>query len=68
MIDTTFKAGIGFAAALLGVATVLPHRWQFSAERAWSYAGYNVGYRMLSVQVSCGNLAVSGVPFVVKAV
>jgi hypothetical protein len=37
-----------------------------SAKRAWSYGVYYVGYRMLSVQLSCGNLAVSAVPFVLK--
>ena len=37
-----------------------------AVERAWSYGVYYIGYRMLSVQLSYGELAASGVPFVVK--
>jgi hypothetical protein len=66
MIDSTFKAGIALVTVLVGVAAVLPAQWRVSAKRAWSYGVYNVGYRMLSVQISCGNLAASGVPLVLK--
>jgi hypothetical protein len=65
MINTTFEAGIAIT-VLAGVAAALPAQWQASAKRAWSYGVYCVGYRMLSVQLSCGDLAVSGVPFVLK--
>ncbi|ORW04002.1 hypothetical protein AWC15_04095 [Mycobacterium lacus] len=53
-------------AALFGVAALLPVGWRAAAERAWSYGVYYIGYRLLSVQLSCGSLAVSGVPFVMK--
>ncbi|GAB3031096.1 hypothetical protein [Mycobacterium bourgelatii] len=55
-------------ATALGLAGVLPGRWQAIARRWWSFAVYYVGYRLLSVQLSCGSLAVSGVPFVIKHV
>jgi hypothetical protein len=51
---------------LIGVLAMLPARWRAGAERAWSYAVYYVGYRLLSVHLSCHSLAVSGVPFVLK--
>ncbi len=68
MLTTTgadFKAHIIFA-ALSGVAARLPVQWRVSAKRACSYGVYYVGYRLLSVQLWCASLAVSGVPFVVK--
>ncbi|WP_264061497.1 hypothetical protein [Mycobacterium angelicum] len=37
-----------------------------AVERAWSYGVYYIGYRVLSVQLSYGELAVSGVPFMMK--
>ncbi|KZS65879.1 hypothetical protein [Mycobacterium ostraviense] len=52
--------------ALVGIAATVPAQWRTSAGRAWSYGVYYLGYRLLSVQLSCGSLAVSGVPFVVK--
>ena len=45
---------------------VVPVHWRAGVKRAWSYTVYYVGYRLLSVHVSCGSLAVSGVPFVMK--
>ena len=54
--------------ASLAILTVLPEQWRVSAERAWSFGVYYVGYRMLSVQFACGDLAVSGVPFVLKQI
>ena len=63
---TDLKAEVFVAAALIGIAAMLPGRWQTAARHVWSYGVYCVGYRMLSVQISCGNLAVSGVPFVMK--
>jgi hypothetical protein len=52
--------------ALVGLAAMLPALWRVRVNRAWSYGVYYIGYRMLSVQLSCGSLAVSGVPFVMK--
>jgi hypothetical protein len=66
---TDFKAHSAIMAvmtALLAVAATLPGQWRVSAERVWSYAVYSVGYRLLSVHLSCGSLAVSGIPFVMK--
>ncbi|WP_459758431.1 hypothetical protein [Mycobacterium riyadhense] len=34
-----------------------------AVERAWSYGVYYIGYRLLSVQLSYGELAVSGVAY-----
>jgi hypothetical protein len=51
---------------LIGVVAMVPVRWRAGAQRAWSYAVYYVGYRLLSVHLSCHSLAVSGVPFVLK--
>ena len=51
--------------ALVGAAA-LPLHWRAGAKRAWSYGVYYVGYRLLSVHLSCGPVAVSGVPFVMK--
>jgi hypothetical protein len=66
MLDITFKTGIAIITVLVGMAAALPARWRVSAKRAWSYGVYYVGYRMLSVQLKCGDLAVSGVPFILK--
>jgi hypothetical protein len=63
---TDLKAQVFVAAALIGIAAMLPGRWRAAAKHVWSYGVYCVGYRMLSVQISCGHLAVSGVPFVMK--
>ncbi|VBA41330.1 hypothetical protein LAUMK191_03951 [Mycobacterium attenuatum] len=52
--------------AMVGLAATLPVQWRASAGRAWSYGVYYLGYRLLSVQLCCGSLAVSAVPFVVK--
>jgi hypothetical protein len=68
---TDFKAQmvpVATVAALIGIAAMLPGRWRTAAKHVWSYSVYCVGYRMLSVQISCGHLAVSGVPFVMKSV
>ncbi|MBW0019138.1 MAG: hypothetical protein JO236_16550 [Mycobacterium sp.] len=37
-----------------------------NARRAWSFVVYYVGYRVLSVQVSCQSVAVSSFPLVLK--
>lgn len=46
--------------------TMLPTQWRVSAQRAWSYGVYYVGYRLLSVQLTCGSWAVSALPLVAK--
>ncbi|OSC41043.1 hypothetical protein [Mycobacterium decipiens] len=53
-------------AAVVAVTPMLPVQWRAIAKRAWSFGVYYVGYRLLSVQLSCGSLAVSGIPFVAK--
>jgi hypothetical protein len=63
---TDLKAYIFVMTALIGVAAMLPVRWRANAKRVWSYGVYYVGYRLLSVQLTCGSLAVSGVDFVMK--
>jgi hypothetical protein len=63
---TDLKAQVFVAAALIGIAAMLPVGWRAAAKHVWSYGVYCVGYRMLSIQISCGHLAVSGVPFVMK--
>ena len=63
---TDFKAYITIATALIGVALMLPVRWRAGAEQVWSYGVYCVGYRLLSVQLACGSLAMSAVPIVMK--
>ena len=63
---TDFKAHLALLAALIGVATVLPLQWRTNVERTWSYGVYYVGYRLLSVQLTCGSLAVSALPLVAK--
>jgi hypothetical protein len=65
---TDLKAPIAIMTVLIGVAAMLPVQWRAGVARAWSYGVYYVGYRLLSVQVSCGSLAVSAVPFVMKNV
>jgi hypothetical protein len=37
-----------------------------TSERVWSYGVYYVGYRLLSVQLTCGSWAVSGLALVAK--
>jgi hypothetical protein len=51
---------------LVALTAAAVARWYGTAARAWSFAVYYLGYRVLSVQLSCGTLAVSGVPIVVK--
>jgi hypothetical protein len=51
---------------ILVALTAAVARWHGTAARAWSFAVYYLGYRVLSVQLSCGSLAVSGMPIVVK--
>jgi hypothetical protein len=63
---THFKAHIAIVTALIGVAAMLPAQWRASARRVWLYGVYYFGYRLLSVQLTCGSVAVSAVPFVVK--
>jgi hypothetical protein len=63
---TDLKAQITIVTALLGVAVMLPAQWRASARRLWSYGVYYVGYRLLSIQLTCGSAAVSAVPFVMK--
>jgi hypothetical protein len=53
-------------AALIGAAATLPVRWSAGAERAWSYGVYCLGYRLLSIQMSCGYLAVGVFSLVMK--
>ena len=62
---TDSKAHI-ILAATIGVVAILPVQWRFGAQRAWSFLVYYVGYRLLSLHVSCGSLAVSGVPLMMK--
>jgi hypothetical protein len=63
---TDFKAHLAVMAALIGVVAMLPLQWRANVERAWSYGVYYVGYRLLSVQLTCGSLAVSALPLVAK--
>jgi hypothetical protein len=65
---TDLKAQITIVTALLGVVAMLPVQWRASARRLWSYGVYYVGYRLLSVQLTCGSVAVSAVPFFMKHV
>ena len=62
---TDSKAHI-IVALLTAVATMVPAQWLVDAKRGWSFALYYVGYRLLSVQLSCGSIAVSGIPLVMK--
>jgi hypothetical protein len=41
-------------------------RWRAGVRRAWSFAVYYVGFRLLAVHLTCGSWAVSGMPLVVK--
>lgn len=59
------KVGV-ILTVLIGLVAMVPLRWRAGAERAWSYVVYYVGYRLLSVHLSCHSLALSGVPFVLK--
>lgn len=63
---TEVKASIALAGALIAVAAMLPTAWRIGARRAWSYGFYYVGYRVLAVQYRCGEVAVSGVPLMMK--
>jgi hypothetical protein len=63
---TDYKTGITIATALIGLAAMLPVQWRVNAARVWSYGVYYVGYRLLSVQLTCGSAAVSAVPLVMK--
>jgi hypothetical protein len=63
---TDLKAPMLVVAAVIGIAAMLPVGWRAAAKHVYSYGVYCVGYRLLSVHVSCGNLAVAGVPFVMK--
>jgi len=61
-------AAIVLATAVVGLIALLPVGWRPAAKLVWSYAVYYLGYRILAVQLSCGSLAVSGVPFVLKQI
>jgi hypothetical protein len=63
---TDFRAHLAVMAALIGVAAMLPTHWRVSVARAWSYGVYSVGYRLLSVQLTCGSWAVSALPLMAK--
>jgi len=60
------KAHILVMTFLIVAGAVLPVHWRAGAKRAWSYGVYYVGYRLLTVHVSCGSMAVSGVPLAMK--
>jgi hypothetical protein len=62
------KSEIAIMSVLIGIAAMMPAQWRASAKRAGSYAVYYVGYRVLSLQLSCGSLAVSGMPLVLKQI
>lgn len=63
------RLGALFAlAVLVGFLAVVPVRWRPVVRRIWSYAVYYLGYRLLTIQVSCGSLAVSGVPLALKLI
>jgi hypothetical protein len=51
---------------LIGVAAMLPVQCRVGAARAWSYGVYYVGYRLLSVQLTCGSWALSALPLMAK--
>jgi hypothetical protein len=63
---THVKAHIASVSALVGVVPMLPGQWRAGPGRVRSYVVYCVGYRLLSVQLTCGSLAVTAVPFVMK--
>ena len=63
---TDVKDHISIATAPIGIAAPLPVQWRAGAKQVWSYGVYYIGYRLLSVQLTCGSLAVSAVPFVMK--
>jgi len=63
---TDYKALVAIVAALIGMTAMLPVRWRVTANCAWSFGVYYIGYRLLSVQYSCGWLAAGGVPLVMK--
>lgn len=63
---TDIKVRATILAAVLGISAMVPARWRADAQRAWSFAVYYVGFRVLWVQMSCGSWAVSGMPLVVK--
>lgn len=65
---TDFEARLAVMAALIGVATMLPAHWRDGVKRAWSYGVYYVGYRLLSVQMTCDSWALSALPVVAKHV
>jgi hypothetical protein len=50
--------------AVISVAVLLPLRR--NVRHLWSYLVHCVGYRMLSVHLSCHSLAVSAVPLVAR--
>jgi hypothetical protein len=66
MINNTYRAGIAIITVLVGMAAAVSVQLRVRGKRAWSYGVYNIGYRLLSVQLKCGDLAVSSVPFVLK--
>lgn len=63
---TGSKAALAVMAGLIGVAAMVRVPWRAGAERAWSYGVYCVGYRLLSVQLTCGSWAVSALTLVAK--
>lgn len=69
MLSTTgtdYQALGAIVAAPIGRTAMLAVRWRVTANCAWSFGVYYVGYRLLSVQYRCGSLAVSSVPLVLK--
>ncbi|MCV6983908.1 hypothetical protein H7H78_00050 [Mycobacterium shinjukuense] len=64
--DTGAHVVVFAMTVLVGFAAMVPARWHAAARRASSYAVYYIGYRLLSVQLTCGPLAVSGIPLVIR--
>ncbi|MCV7411780.1 hypothetical protein [Mycobacterium florentinum] len=48
------------------LTTMSSAQWRAGAERTWSYGVYYVGYRLLSVHLTCGSWALSALTLVAK--
>lgn len=67
-IKPSFKVYVAIMTVVVGVAALFGRKWTVDVERLHSFVVYYIGYRLLSLHVSCGSLAVTGVPFMMKTV
>lgn len=63
---TDCKVRPAVMAALIGVAAISAGQWRAGAKRVWSYGVYCVGYRLLSVQLTCGSWALNALTLLAK--